>query len=599
MPQINHSIPKWVSATALLVVLGQACALGLLLAGKLHGPRRNVVPQAFVAGAIILIVLAGYVLRYRPQVFRFSPSRLGLTLLILFALALTGMYAVRIRQLLAMPYDLASWSEPFFVSDIIKLRTGTPFYLPPDDSNSSVYTPGAPAVTYFLAWLFGRPTSLPFYRLLQQCYLVLAAIFAASATWHLVQLAMPERFPRVSRLWIVFFGLASFLFATLSSTTQFNVYLHNDPLALLVSTLAFWLMMKHAVTRRGAWLWAMMPIPSFCFLVKQYLGIWAAVYVVYVWLSGDYPVRRVLLFALGCFGGLGITLAACLATWGNRFHYWVFQIMGDHVVSFWRIADRFADAAWCLALGVLGGYVLLQSAFRPLLGIWLGWVIMVLGAAYTSGVTYQPTHFGPAAMVGSCFGLAALAKVWPEESQTAPPREQEWLQVVLGLLLAIVFFAGLGYTRASQWSVSPDLSRYARQIEHEFDGLPAARVLLDECDWIYLKHDIVMKDRQPALTTHRTPHYGLIGRVRRQEYAKVLVHHMGGGVYSYDLGGDHGIKKELLEHYREVRRIPGVQGMDTWLFHELMLGDVSVLEPIGAGQMARENSNGVADRRPQ
>ncbi len=124
MPQINHSIPKWVPAAALLVVLGQACALGLLLAGKLSGPRRNLVPQAFVAGAIILIVLAGYVLRYCPQAFRFSPSRLGLTLLILFALALTGVYAVRIRQLLAMPYDLASWSEPFFVSDIIKLRTG-------------------------------------------------------------------------------------------------------------------------------------------------------------------------------------------------------------------------------------------------------------------------------------------------------------------------------------------------------------------------------------------------------------------------------------------------------------------------------------------
>ncbi len=182
MPSNSYSIPKWIRVAALLIVLGQAGALGLVLAGKLHGPARNLGLQAVLGGATVLVALAGYLLRYHSEIFRSSPSRIGLPLLTLLALALTGLYAVRVYQLLTLPYDLASWTETFFITDIIKLRTGTSLYLPPDDSNSSVYTPGAPAVSYFLAWVFGRTASIPFYSLLQQFYLVLAAIAAAAAT---------------------------------------------------------------------------------------------------------------------------------------------------------------------------------------------------------------------------------------------------------------------------------------------------------------------------------------------------------------------------------------------------------------------------------
>lgn len=593
MDSRNSLTQKWVSIVALLVLIGQLGAVGLLLTGRLPGSSRNLVLQTFIGGAVIYVALAGYMLRYRSDFFRFSPSKIGLSLLAAFALLLTGVYFVEIRQLLALPFDIASWSEPFFISDIIKLRTGSHFYLPPNDSNSSVYTPAAPFLTYFFARLFGHPASIAFFRWVQQFYLIGAAIFAACSAWLLLRLSVPERFPSISRLWLLFFIPASFLFATMAPTSHFNVYLHNDPLALLASTLALWLMLKHAVTRSNFWLSLMVIMPSLAFLTKQYLAVWAAVYLLYLWLDGGYSVRRVVLFAVECFGVLAMTLATCLIIWGDNFRYWVFEVMGSHVVSLDKMSERVADAGWCLALGILGGLVLLRgAALRRVLSLWLGWIIMVLAAAYTSGVTYSPTHFGPSAMVGYVFFLAALVKMWPDGMPEREILAEDWLQTALVLLLVGTSFAGLGFTRLAQWPVSPDLTRYAHDIEEQFAGLPAERVLLDEGDWIYLQHNVVMKDRQPVFVTHRKPHYGLLDRIRRQDYEKVLVHTVGTNVESYDLGEDHGVQKTLREHYREVGTIRHVEGMQSWQFYDLMMGDITVFEPIAPGSASSQVLSG-------
>jgi len=137
------------------------------------------------------------------------------------------------------------------------------------------------------------------------------------------------------------------------------------------------------------------------------------------------------------------------------------------------------------------------------------------------------------------------------------------------------------------------------EIESEFDGLPADRVLLDSGDWIYLRQNVLMRDRQPILTSHRTPHYGLIDRIRGQEYAKILVHSFADGGYAYDLGEDRGIRREMMAHYQEVRRIRGVRGMDNWDYHGLMMSDISVLEPIQSASASTENTTGVANRGPR
>lgn len=576
-------IPRWIWCAAVLVVGAQAAAIVLGLSGALQGPARNIIPQTLFGGAIALVALAGYLLRYHSESFPPAPARLGVVLLTLLALALTGLYVLRVYPQITLPYDLASWSEPMFLMDIIKWRTGASLYLPPDDSNSATYTFAAPALTYFLAWLFGQPTSIQFYRLLQQLYLILAALFAASATWHLLRLAAPERFSRLSRLWLAFFALASFLFATNARTNFHNIFLHNDPLGVLATAIAFWLMMKHAVTRDPRWLWPMAVMPALAFLVKQYLAIWAVVYTVYLWLDGGYSLRRVVVFGAACFAGLGLTVAVCYAIWGSFFLYWVFEIMGSHIVSFKWLPDRFADGAWYVALGLVGGIILLRgNGFSRWLGAWIGWICMVLGGIYTGGITYSPTHLGPATIVGGCFFLAAVATLWPDEEAASESPARQWLQVGVGLLLALTTFAALGFTRRPETVVSPDLSRYVGEIEREFKDLPPERVLLYKGEWIYLRHNILMKDRAAPLGTHRSPHYGLIDRLRKQEYARILMHSrfLNKGNLAYTRAKRTGIRQELLAHYRPVRRIAPVQGMENWPYYELMMTEVTVLEPI-------------------
>ena len=577
----NSVIPKWVRLVAILTVMAQAAAFAAFFSGRLQGSARNVLFQVIIGGLGVLVLLAGYLWRYHATAVPPAPSRLGIVLLIILAVGLSALYVYRVRPLLRMPYDLASWSEPMMIVDIIKLRTGESLYLPPDDSNSTVYTPGAPAVTYFLAWLFGRPTSIPFYRLLQQFYLVLAMIFAAGSARDLVRLAAPERFRRVPWLWLIFFALASFLLATNSPTTAFNVFLHNDAFALLASTVAFWLLTRHAVTRDSRWLWAMAVAPALCFMVKQIAAVWAVAYAVHLWLDGGYSFRRVLVFTLACFGTVAAALGVCLLVWGEPFRYWAFEPMGSQVVSPLWITRRYADAAPCILLGLLGGGVLLgDQNVRRFFGVWASWFVMLLAGLYTSGMTYHPTHLGAATMVGGCFALAALAFAWRDSSAPAESPPLQWHRLGLSFLLVFTLFADLGFTRDQTWQVSPDLSRYVREIEREFDGLAPERVLLDMGDWIYLRHNLVMKDRATILLTHQTPHFGLIERIHRQEYAKILVHFSSNGTDWYDIDRDRGIKKALLTSYREVRRIPRVQGVENWLYRDMLMGDVSVFEPI-------------------
>lgn len=579
----NGPIPRWIHWLVLLVVLGQLGVIGLTLSGRLHGPQRNLLPQALLGGAMALFVLAAYVLRYHSGSFRPAPARLGIAALTVLALGLCGLYFVRNRPVLTLPYDLGGWSESYFLTDIIKWRTGTPLYTAPEDSNSGTYTPGAPAVSYFLARMLGRADSIRTYRFLMQMYLVFAALFAGAATWTLLRIADPDRFPRVSRLWLPFFIFVSFLVATNSETNAFNIFLHNDPLSILVSSIAFWVLTQFAFSQNPRWLAAMAVLPALGFLVKQYLAIFAAVYVVYMWLDGKSSLRRVVTFGAISFAILGATIASGFLIWGDAYRYWVFEIMGAHIVSFVKLNERFADAAWTVLLGLSAGLVLLRGErFPRLFALWAGWLVMTLGGIYTSGITYSPTHLGPASMVGASFALIALATLWPSSDEPGSSPPIQWFQVVGGFLAVLAVFAGMGFTRLPRLTVEPDLARYVSEIEREFKGLPADRVLLDIGEWIYLRENVLMKDRMAILDTHRKPHYGLLERIRRREYARVLVHLQANKNFSYEIGDERGIQKALLLNYREVRRIPAIQGMERWRFYSMSMSEIVVLEPAPA-----------------
>jgi hypothetical protein len=588
-----QEVPRTIWLIAGLIVIAQLASILFWAAGKLYGPQRNLVPQAILGGGIILLALVGYVLRYWPGQFRLAPSRVGLALLVVAALALCGVYFFYVRPIISLHYDLASWSEGYFVNDVNKWHAGARLYVTPQDSNSSVYTPAAPMLTYFVASALRHPTSIHFYRLILQCYLLLSALFAAGAAWHLVCLAMPERSPTLSRWWIVFFALASFLLATNRITNAFNVFLHVDALGILVTTVAFWLMTKHAVSQDSRWLWAMTIMPSVGFLVKQYLAVWAAVYLIYILLDGDSSPRRALQFAAASFGMLGITVLACLAVWGSSFRYWVLFVMGQQVVSLPQIFDRFVDSSFCTLMGLLAGVVLLRGRnLDRLLGMWLGWVAMVMAASYTAGIAFVPTHLGPATMVGGCFALAALVDVWPDPASRGDSYAEQWLRVGLCTSLAVVVLAGVGYGIKVHPSTTTDFSRYVHDIEHEFVGESPDRVLTDFGDWIYLRDGVSAKDRAAILPVHRNVALiGMLDRVRRRDYDRILVHNFHRPDFAYDRGDRTGIRKALLENYREVRVIPGAKGMEDWLYYQMMLSDVSVLEPKGPGFPARPTTD--------
>jgi hypothetical protein len=577
-PETNP-IPRWVSAAAWLAGVLGLVAIALIFAGVLAGARRNVLVQMLAGSLVVLFLLGVYVLRFHRERVRPAPARAACALLVLLALALTGLYAVRVRPILSLRYDLASWSEPLFLAEITKWRAGQSFYLPPDDSNSGVYPPTAALLTYSLAWVAGRPTSIVAYRLIMQLYLGLAALFAAAATANLLRLADPQRFARPSRLWLAFFALVSLLVATTAETNAFNIFLHVDPLATLASAAAFWLVTQYAVTDRPMWLWLMAAAPALLFAVKQYLAVWAVAYLIFLWMDGAHSMRRLAVFAAAAFGGVAVAGLAGYLLWGENYRYWIFSLMGSDFVRFDRISERFADAAWCIAPGFLGALVLLRRLERSrLLGLWASWWVLLIAGVYTSGVTYRPTHYSTATMVAASFALAALVELWPEERER--PAATGWFRMVVAMCLVFAFFAGLGFTRRPTQSVSRDFLRYVGAIEKEFEGLPPEQVLLDAGEWFYFKRGVVRKDSALSLLIHREPHYGVLERIRSKHYARILVHEYGDGRYLYETGRRRGIQEVLLDHYREVRRIPAVKDMNNWYAYGMLLSAVVVLEPI-------------------
>jgi hypothetical protein len=551
----------------------------LVVLRRLEGPSHNVLPQALIGCTTILFVLAAYLLRFHPEQIEGSPARIGILVLTLFGLTLTLVHVESIRPLVTLPYDLANWSEPEFVVDIIKWRTGAPLYGSPDDSNSNSYTFLAPALTYFLARVAGHPQSIPMYRLIQQIYLALSALLAAAAAWNLLLISDPNRLPRMKWLWLAFFSMAAFLIAGNPQTGAYNIVLHNEALGWLVSTFAFWLLTQYFVSRSTLWLWIMAGVPPLGFLTKQYLAVWALIYAVAIWFEGRLSRRNVILFGGSCFAAVLATIGICVIVWGANFRYWVFQVLGNHAPRLSWILYRFSDASPYLALGLFGGLVLLRGpAAARMLSLWVGWIVMVLPALYTSGITFAPTHLGPATMVGACFGLAAIARLFPGEGTRDHQPAQQWLTAGLVVGLVVSYFAGLGYLQPTDFSVSPDLSRYVRSIEKQFEGLPVQKVLLDTGDWIYLRHDVLMKDRGPLLAMHRVPHYGLNERLRNQEYSRILLAKDRKGRYEYDPDLSRGITRELQAHYHEICRIPGVEH----LWANAWLAEIVVLEPLPA-----------------
>ena len=90
-------------------------------------------------------------------------------------------------------------------------------------------------------------------------------------------------------------------------------------------------------------------------------------------------------------------------------------------------------------------------------------------------------------------------------------------------------------------------------------------MLLDYGSWLYLPQGIVMRDRAAPIGeagfTQTADWSGLLERIRRRHYAKILVRDYHSPDFAYDHGiwpRSSGVRAALEENYRETRRIPAV-----------------------------------------
>lgn len=488
---------------------------------------------------------------------------------------------------LRIPVDLVSFSESPFVDDIIKLRLGAPIYSPVADNNTYPYTPGTQILTYGIAQLLGAPTSIPTFRTVQYGYVILAALVAVGTCHQLARgFLRPDEY-RHRPLWI---GIWVAVMLLLVNEPSFNPYthsMHNDGLALLVSMCGFFLIARHNAAP-AAWLIAPMAVlPALGFLVKQNQLMWAGVFAIYLLASGRASWRLIGIYLALCVIAVASVMGGSVLLWGDAFRYWIFSALGDKQVSVMRSAQHLLRAGLFVAAGLWAARVLvLPELDRGRLAVWGSWALVLGIQAYTSGIGFVMNHMGPGIVLAGCWFLVAMVRVWPRRSPGAPfwryPLEQAGAVAMVVLLLS-----GMGLMREPGPSVPSDLDRYIAEIEREFSDLPAAEVLMDVGSWVYLRENVLMKDRSAPVSLHvganqpeinRTALAQTIERIESKQYRRILARELDTPRTAYDYQDrGSGVKDAILDNYTIVRRIPGVDVSRWWPRH--MIAEIVVLEP--------------------
>ena len=500
-------------------------------------------------------------------------------------MALTTAY--QLANYIMLPVDLLSFAESPFVNDILKLRLGVPIYTSPADNNSYPYTPGTQLLTYFLAALFGKGDSIPFFRVVQFSYVVLACVVAASLCDLLARKFLTGTEYRHRPLWIAAWLSCLFLLATEPRFNEYTHSLHNDGLALLLSVCAFWLMVKHSAGPRPWILGCMMVLPALGFMVKQSQVAWGGMFFLYLLASDKGSWRQLFWYSLCSIALVAATVGVCYLLWGDHFLFWSFVATGKKSVSILRSVLHLFQAGIFAIMGLLGGSVLvLRGASRTAKALWLCWVLIFSIEAYTSGLGWHANHLGPGIMLAACWFFPALVRVWPAREQS----QSWWEQVTresVAVAAVILLFGALGLVRMPQNPVPVDLFRYVNDIEKEFVGFAPDKVLMDTGNWIYLKEKVLMKDRSETVgiwvgKNQQIDHDYLaatINRIQQKSYDKILARQLDTDQSWYDFQDrGSGVKAAILANYQPIGRVPAVQGIETWWPNHL-LAEVMVLVP--------------------
>jgi hypothetical protein len=525
----------------------------------------------------------------RKETAGLSQGAVAISALIAAGSLLVMIAAYQLVAYIRLPVDLLSFSESSFVDDIIKLRLGMPIYTNLLDNNSYPYNPGTQILTYVISSVLGHADSIPFYRAVQFSYVVLASVVAMSATDLLAQKLLSKKEyrhrPLLMLAWLPFLFLVSI-------DSQFNIYnhsLHNDGLALLVSISAFWLIVRHSNTPRPWLIVLMAALPAAGFLVKQNQLMWLGIFAVYMIVSGTVSRREFLLYLAGSIGLLAVIIGSLYLLWGDNYIFWTFQALGDKQVSLPRSVLHLFQAGIYAMMGLLGGWILvLRNGSRMSAALWLSWFVVFAITTYTSGLGFTSNHMGPAVVIAASWFFVALVRLWP----SADERQSWWQyrgQEAAAVAMVVLLFGGvLGFMRELRNPVTPDFYRYVADIEQEFQGHEPSKVLMDTGSWIYLKSNVLMKDRSAPVSLHvgsNQPEISYdmlastIQRFENKTYDKILARELDSSETWYDFQDrGSGVRDAILENYYGVRRIPAVEGIDTWWPRHLV-AEIIVLEP--------------------
>lgn len=550
-------------------------------------PEKGIVIVAAILAAVSLMPVAACRIL---GCWRNRPSELGLLLLAAICVGLVSVYSFWVSSYVLFPADILIWGENDVINDVIKIRTGYPLYSTYLNNESQVYPPGAQIITYSIVRLLGNVDSISLYRVVQCGYNVLTAIFAAASCNLLMKNSFPDTWARRSCLWNLLYVPAFFLLATNSITNPFVHNIHNDALLQLGVVVAYWLLLKYVTRKQTHILILMAALSGLGFLVKQNFVIWVPLISFFLlFFDRELSIKRVLMFNAIALTLLAAAVGGCFLIWGDDFFFWVFTVLGNRQISALRGVQHILDAWPFLTIGVLGGLATVKGEkHRQILGMWMVWLLLFLGEAYTSGAAWTLSHMGPGSVIAGIWFMAALTRLWTDSRfiEDAGSVGMRRFNMALAAAMFCLVSSGLGVVRIPHNAISHDAYRYVNEIEDEFEGESPQDVLLDVGSWVYLGSGTVMKDRATAIGDRGYQGMGgfsdMVSRIREKRYEKILVrgYHLEGFWYDSHLWPkSSGIRRALQENYYEKSTIEAVSKTVLEKESSYLFGNISVLVP--------------------